>query len=62
MTIADELWMIIIKPGVTLADFNMPLTPQQEKEWADRLVESRQRQKEALARKNAPFKNHRITV
>jgi hypothetical protein len=60
----EEQFLSLCKPGVTLEDFKpRKLTPEEDKEWAERLRQSRERQKESLRRKyNIPFKNHVITI
>lgn len=59
----NEQFLSLCKPGVTLADFKpRKLTPEESKDLDKRLEECRHRQKECLARKEAPFRNYRITI
>jgi hypothetical protein len=57
----DEQFLSLCKPGVTLEDFK-PVKLEETPELLKRLEESRKRQLEILRQKNAPFKNHRITI
>lgn len=57
--LTGEIFQRILLPGVILEDFKNVKLPD---DWEQKAAESRKRQKECLARKNAPFKNYRITI
>jgi hypothetical protein len=58
----EEFLTKCCKPGVTMADFKAVKLDPEDPELKKRLAESRERQKEILRQKNAPFRNYRITI